>query len=132
MEQRVPRGVWATSGYFVVAGLMEIGAALAELPRPLAFWAVWGVLGRGLLHLVLALGLWHRIALCRWVAMIYCLAVLVTYAVVFVLAYSQAPVRIPPALVFKSLIEIPSCALILPYLRSEQAAVVFTRGLTRR
>ena len=112
----VPRGVWVTAAYFAVAGLLEIGAALAELPRPLAFWPVWEAVGRGVFHLVLALGLWHRMSLCRSVAMVYCLAVLVMYAVVFVLAFSHAPVRFPSSLVVKSLIEIPSCALLLPYL----------------
>lgn len=127
-----PKGVWATAGFFAAAGVLEIGLALWEAPRPLTFWPLWEALGRGLLHLMLAWGLWRRVALCRTIAMVYCLAVLATYAVVLGLAFAQAPVRFPSSVVLKSLYEIPSCTLILPYLRSLEASLLFTRPLFGR
>lgn len=127
-----PRAVWLTAGFFVVAGLLEAGLAVWEAARPLAFGALWDATGRGLLHLLLAWGLWCRIALCRSVAMIYCLAVLATYAVVLGLAFAQAPVRFPASVIVKSIYEVPSCALIFPYLRSAEASRVFRRPLIGR
>lgn len=127
-----PRGVWITAAFFAVGGVLETGLAFWESPRPLAFWPVWEAVGRGLLHLLLAWGLLRRIALCRSIAMVYCLAVLATYAVVFALAFGQAPVRFPVSLIVKSLYEIPSCTLLLPYLRSSEASLAFTRPLIGR
>jgi hypothetical protein len=55
--------------------------------------------------------------------------VLATYAFVLGMAFAQAPVRFPPSLVLKSLYEVPSCAVMLPYLRSAQASLLFRRPL---
>src|SRR5712692_8328503 len=96
----VPTGVWITAGFFVAGGALHLGAALHDLPRPLAWWAVWGAVGRALLSLLLAWGLWRRIALCRSIAMVYCLAVLTTDAVVLGLAFAHAPVRFPDSIVW--------------------------------
>ena len=41
-----------------------------------------------------------------------------TYAVVLALALAGAPVRFPPSVVVLSLLQVPSCALLLPWLRS--------------
>lgn len=129
MGSPAPRGVWVSAGFFVVSGLMEIGAAVYET-RPLAFWPLWDAFFRGALHFVLAYGLWRRVALCRSVAMVYCLAMLATYAVVLGLALAQAPgVSFPGSVKLQSLIQVPSCALLLPFLRSPRASALFPRPL---
>ena len=125
----VPSGVWITAGFFAAGGLLHLGAALYELPRPLALWALWGAAGRALLNLLLAWGLWRRIAVCRSIAMVYCLAVLTTDAVVLGLAFAHAPLSFPESLVWESLYEVPSCALLFPYLRSPRASTLFPRPL---
>jgi hypothetical protein len=124
-----PVGVRVTAGFFALGGLLEIVLGLAEVPRPVTFWPVWEVLGRSLLYLILAAGLWRRIALCRSIAMVYCLAALVTHAVVLALAFTHAPVRFPASVFVHSLYEVPSCALLFPYLRSARGAVLFPRPL---
>jgi hypothetical protein len=124
-----PIGVWVTAGFFALGGVLEIVLAGVELPRPLPFWPAWDALGRSLLYLILAAGLWRRIALCRSIAMVYCLAALATHAFVLVLAFGQAPVRFPTSVFVHSLYEVPSCALLFPYLRSPRAAVLFPRPL---
>jgi len=131
MDRRgsVPTGVWISAGFFVAGGLLHLGAALHDLPRPLALWALWGALGRALLSLLLAWGLWRRIALCRSIAMVYCLAVLTTDAIVLGLAFAHAPVRFPDWVVWESLYEVPSCALLFPYLRSPRASALFPKPL---
>ena len=128
MDARAPRGVWVTTGFFVVSGLVEIGTAFYET-RPLAFWPLWDAFFRGVLHFVLAWGLWRRVALCRSVAMVYCLAMLATYGVVLAMALAQAPVSFPDSVKLQSLIQVPSCALLLPFLRSPKASQLFPRPL---
>jgi hypothetical protein len=44
---------------------------------------------------------------------------------VLALAFAQAPLPIPASVVLKSLYEVPSCAVMLPYLRSAQASLAF-------
>ena len=127
-----PAGVWVSASFFALSGALEIGLGIWEAPRPLAFWPVWEAIGRGLLHLLLAAGLWRRLALCRSIALVYSLAALVLYAVVLALAFAQAPVAFPASVVIKSLFEVPSCALLFPYLRSPTAAVLFPRPLLAR
>jgi len=124
-----PRAVWAAAGFFVGAGLLEILLGLREVPAPLSFWPVWETLGRGLLHLVLAAGIWNRLALCRQVALVYCAAVLLTYTAVLGLALYRAPIAFPDSVVLQSLYQIPSCALLIPYFRSAKAALTFVRPL---
>jgi hypothetical protein len=127
-----PAGVWLSAGFFALAGLLEVVLALVEAPRPTRFWPLWEALGRGLLHGLVAWGLWERIALCRTVAMIYCLAAIVTYLVAIGLALGGAPLQFPSSLVVQSLYQVPSCALLLPYLRSPRAAALFVRPLLPR
>jgi hypothetical protein len=124
-----PPGVRVTAGFFALGGLIEIVLGLAEAPRPLTFWPVWEVVGRSLLYVILAAGLWRRIALCRSIAMVYCLAALATHAVVLALAFAHAPVRFPTSVFVHSLYEVPSCALLFPYLRSPRASALFPRPL---
>jgi hypothetical protein len=124
-----PAGLLAACTFFAVAGLFELGLSLWELPRPWSFWPVWEAVGRTLLYLLLAWGLWYRIALCRTIALVYCLAAIVLYLVVVALAIGQAPLRFPPSLVIQSLYQVPSCVLLFAYLRSPRAGVVFTRPL---
>jgi hypothetical protein len=123
------RAVWAATAFFLGAGLLEIVLGVREIPEPLSFWPVWETLGRGLLHLVLALGIWNRLALGRQAALVYCVAVLLTYAAVLGLALMRAPIDFPESVVWQSLFQIPSCALLIPYLRSSEAEVTFTRPL---
>ena len=124
-----PLGVRVTAGFFALGGLIEIVFGLAEAPRPLTFWPVWEALGRSLLYVMVAAGLWRRIALCRSIAMVYCLAALATHAVVLALAFAHAPVRFPTSVFVHSLYEVPSCALLFPYLRSARASALFPRPL---
>jgi hypothetical protein len=134
MDERggVPAGVWWTAGFFAAGGVLHLVVTLHDLPRPLAWWAVWGAVGRTLLNLLLAWGLWRRIALCRSIAMVYCLVVLTTDAVVLGLAFAHAPLRFPDSIVWESFYEVPSCALLFPYLRSPRASALFPRPLIGR
>jgi hypothetical protein len=117
------------AGFFAISGLAEAALGFYDAPRPLRFDAAWQAVGRGILHLLLAWGLWRRIALCRSVAMVYCLAAIVTYGAALALALAHAPLRFPPSVVIQSLYQVPSCVLMLPYLRSAEAAVTFPRPL---
>jgi hypothetical protein len=128
MDALAPRGVWVTSAFFLVSGIVEIAAAAVET-RPLLFWPLWDAFFRGVLHFVLAWGLWRRIALCRSVAMVYCLAMLTTYGVILAMALLQAPVSFPGSVKLQSLLQVPSCALLLPFLRSPKTSQLFPRPL---
>jgi hypothetical protein len=125
----LPRGVrWAVA-FFLASGALEVGLTLAELPRPLGFWPVWQALGNGLLYVLLAAGLHGRFAICRSLAMVYCLATLATFAAVLAMALARAPLAFPFSLYLASLLQVPSCALLLPYLRSREAALFLGRPL---
>jgi len=127
-----PTGVWLSALFFAAAGVLEIVLALVDGPQPLRFWPLWEAVGRGLLHGLVAWGLWERIALCRTIAMVYCLAALVTYLIAVGLALFGAPLQFPSSVVVQSLYQVPSCALLLPYLRSPRAAELFPRPLIPR
>jgi hypothetical protein len=116
-----------SAGFFALAGLLELGMSLFS-GEP-GFWRFWEALGRALLDALLAVALWRRLALGRTTAMVYCLAAILTYASVLLLAYARAPFLFPTAIVVQSLYEVPSCTLLYPYLRSQEAALVFTRPL---
>ena len=119
------------AAFFVGGGLLELATAAWEAPNPARFWPLWEALGRAVLHFLLAAGLWQRIALCRSVAMVYCLAVVPTYAAALALAWVGAPFRFPPSVVVQSLYQVPSCLLLFPFLRSAEASVLFSRPLVR-
>lgn len=123
------RGIWLSMVFFTASGVLDFVLAFREMPRPLRFWPVWEALGRALLYLLVGAGLWRRLALCRSIAMVYCLAALATYAVVLAMAFAQAPVEFPDSVVVESLIQVPSCALLFPYLRSTEASLLFRRPL---
>jgi hypothetical protein len=56
-----------------------------------------------------------------------------TYAVVLGLALMHAPgVAFPASVKFQSLIQVPSCALLLPYLRSPRASELYPKPLFGR
>ena len=132
MQAAAPsRGALLTIAFFAASGVLEVVLAFADTPSP-AFDSLWEALGRALLHALLAAGLWRRYALCRTLAFIYCLAALVTYAVVLALALWGAPVPFPPSVVVESLFQVPSCLLLLPWLRSPAAAQAFSRPLLGR
>jgi hypothetical protein len=61
--------------------------------------------------------------------MVYCLAAIVTYGAALILALAHAPLRFPPSVVIQSLYQVPTCVLLLPYLRSPNASVAFPRPL---
>jgi hypothetical protein len=128
-RQLPPTGVWVSALFFAIAGVLEVVLSLADAPGPLRFWPVWEALGRGLLHGLVAWGLWERIALCRTIAMVYCLAALVTYAIVLGLALFGAPLQFPTSVIVQSTFQVPSCALLFPYLRSPRAAQLFPKPL---
>ena len=117
--------------FFALSGALEIALVFADAPRP-PFDAVWEATGRALLHFLLAAGLWRGYALCRALAFVYSLAALATYAVVLALAFGGAPLRFPPSVVVQSLVQVPSCALLVPWLRSPAAARAFPRPLVGR
>jgi hypothetical protein len=120
-----PAIVVSSAAFFAIAGALELGLALWEAPRPVEFWPVWEALGRAILHWLLAAGLWRRLALCRSIALVYCLAAVVTYAVVLALALGGAPFRYPDSVVVSSLFQVPSCALLFVHLRSPRATSFF-------
>jgi hypothetical protein len=128
-DHALPAGVrWATL-FFALSGALDFGLTLAELPRPLPFGSVWQAVGSGLLYLLLAAGLRLGFAICRSLAMVYCLATLATYGVVLAMALGQAPLAFPRSVFVGSLLQVPSCAVLLPYLRSPEAAHFFRRPL---
>jgi hypothetical protein len=127
-----PTGVWLSALFFALAGALEVALVLVDTPWPPGFWPVWEALGRGLLHGLVAWGLWERIALCRTIAMVYCLAALVTYVVAVGLAVAGAPLQFPTSVVVQSVYQVPSCAVLLRYLRSPRAAELFPRPLLPR
>ena len=75
--------------------------------------------------------MYSRLALCRSIALVYCLSAVVMYAAILVMALFRAPFQFPPSVVVSSLFQVPSCALLFPYLRSAEAIVLFPRPLFR-
>ena len=124
-----PAGVWAPVAFFAASGVLEIALGVYDAPRPVPFAAAWQAAGAGLLHFLVAWGLWRRIALCRSVAMVYCLAVVVTYLTALGLALAHAPLRFPSSVVVQSIFQVPSCLLLFPFLRSPQASALYPRPL---
>jgi hypothetical protein len=124
-----PPGVRLSAAFFAASGFLEIALALYDAPRPVPFDTVWQATGGALLHFLLAWGLWRRMAFCRSVAMVYCLAAVVTYLVALGLALAHAPLRFPSSVVVQSLFQVPSCVLLFPFLRSPAASALFPRPL---
>jgi hypothetical protein len=92
MDQRppfqLPIAAHFCAGFFVLSGALELAFPLVQGATP---GALWSGLGQALMHWLVAGGLWGRLSLCRVLALVYCLAALVTYAVVLGLALAQAP-----------------------------------------
>jgi hypothetical protein len=122
-------GVWAASGFFALCALLEFG--VVAFSRAPGFWDLWDATGRSLLYLLVAGGLWRRIWFFRLLAAVYCFVILLTYAAVILLAYSRTNAVFPTSLIVRSLFEIPSAALLLPYLRSPGASATFSRSFFR-
>jgi hypothetical protein len=123
-----PRAVVLAVAFFAVSALLELGLAVLDAPRP-TFVALWEALGRAVLPALLAAGLWRGFSFFRTLALVYAVAALVTYAVVLALALGGAPVRFPPSVIVESLVQVPSCAVLVPWLRSPAAARAFARPL---
>jgi hypothetical protein len=117
--------------FFALSGALEMALAFADATHP-SGTALWEALGRATLHWLLATGLAEGFGLCRTLALVYCLAALCTYAVVLALALAGAPLRFPPSVMVQSLVQVPSCALLLPWLRSPAASRTFSRRLLDR
>ena len=124
-----PAGLYWSTGFFVAAGMLEIVLPMTTDPGSLTLVRLWEATGKATLDFLVAFGLWKRVALVRSVAMVYCLGAIVAYAAAIAFAWSGAPFRYPWALVIASLFEVPSCALLYPWLRSAEAGSVFTRPL---
>ncbi|HET7295308.1 MAG TPA: hypothetical protein VFM88_23015 [Vicinamibacteria bacterium] len=124
-----PAGLYWSAAFFVAAGLMEVALPLLTDPGSRSFVRLWEATGKATLDFLVALGLWKRVALVRSVAMVYCLGAVAAYTAALAFAWSGAPFRYPQALVIASLFEVPSCALLYPWLRSPAAGAVFTRPL---
>jgi hypothetical protein len=86
-----PPGVWLSALFFVVSGILEILLAVHDAPHPVPFTTLWQATGTAILHFLVAWGLWRRIAVCRSVAMVYCIAVVVTYVTALALALGPVP-----------------------------------------
>ena len=123
-----PRAVVLAVAFFATSAALELAFTFVDAPRP-TFVAVWEALGRALLPGLLAAGLWRGFSFCRTMALVYAVAALVTYAVVLAMALGGAPVRFPPSVIVQSLLQVPSCAVLVPWLRSPAAARAFTRPL---
>lgn len=123
--------VWLPAAFFASSGLLELGLQAWEAPRPLTFWPLWQGLGHALLGLLLAAGLLRRIALCRTLALVYCLAALVTWPIVVAFALAGAPFTFGRGLIVRSLFEFPACGAMWPFLRSPRAAALFDQPLLR-
>lgn len=126
-----PRAVALAVTFFAVSAALELALVFADAPRP-AFVAIWEALGRALLPALVAAGLWRGFSFCRTLALVYAVAALVTYAVVLVMALGGAPVRFPPSVIVQSLVQVPSCAVLVPWLRSTAAARALPRPLIGR
>ena len=123
-----PRAVVLAVAFFTLSAALELALAFVEVPRP-TFVAIWEALGRALLPALLAAGLWRGFSFCRTAALVYAVAALVTYAVVLAMALGGAPVRFPPSVIVQSLLQVPSCAVLVPWLRSPAAARALPRPL---
>jgi len=119
-----------TVAYMAVAGVLEIAGAISEV-QALDFWTVWDAGVRGGTHFLLAFGLHRRLAICRSITMIYCLAVIIMYLAIVALATAQAPFRYPGSVVLQSLYHVPFGVLVFRYLRSPDASRAFPRPLFR-
>lgn len=126
-----PLGVRLSAAFFVLAGAVEILTTLYAV-RPLGFWPVWDACVRGGMDFLLAAGLRRRYAICRSIAMIYCLAVVITYAVAVGLALTGAPLQYPVSIVIQSLLHVPSGVVLFLYLRSPAASAHFPKPLFPR
>ena len=123
-----PRGVFWSAVFFCASGALSLATSLADAWPP-SFWPAWDSVFRSLPHFLLAWGLWRRVALARSVALVYCLAVLAMYGAILAMAFAQEPVAFPLSVRLQSLLEVPSCALLFPYLRSKRASALFPRAL---
>lgn len=128
-SSRGSRGVVAAAVFFGLSGALELGLAAVESAWPPELWPLWEALGRALMAWLMMTGLWKRLRLCRALAIVYCLATLVTWVVVLGLAWSDAPLRFSRSLVVRSLFDFPSCAVLLLWLRGTEAASLFDRPL---
>jgi hypothetical protein len=122
--------VGLTCGYFALAGLLELGTSLVEA-RPPLFWPIWDAVMRACGHAILALGLYRRLAVCRTIAMVYCVTIVILYAFVVAFALAQEPFQYPASVVIQSLFHVPTGVLVLRYLRTPEAARAFQRRLLR-
>ena len=125
------RGAYVAAAFFAFGGVLHFALTLFAGEHPAGFWELWDAAGRGLLGWFVAWGLLRRLSVFRAVASVYCVVMLLTYLCALLLAYTRTPAAFPRSLIGESLYEIPSCALLAPYLLSSEAAQVFSRSLFR-
>jgi hypothetical protein len=123
-----PRAVVLAVTFFALSAVLELALAFVDVPWP-TLVVIWEALGRAVLPALLAVGLWRGFSFCRTIALVYAVAALVTYAAVLALALSGAPLRFPPSVIVQSLLQVPSCAVLVPWLRSPAAVRALPRPL---
>jgi hypothetical protein len=123
------RGARLAALFFIASGLLDVALTIFASDRPVGFDAVWAAAGRGLLSLLVALGLWNRLAFCRSLALVYCLGSTVSYLAALLLALTHQPLHFPPSIVLGSAFEVPSCVVLFGYLRSPAASSEFVNPL---
>jgi len=121
--------VWLPAAFFAAAGVLDFGLSVFASGRPADFDTAWVASGRALMNLILALGLWNRLELCRSVALAYCLGAVAAYSIAILLAITRQPLAYSPALVIGSAFEVPLCVLVFRHLRSPEGASLFARPL---
>jgi len=124
-----PPGVWLPAVFFIAAGLLDFGLTVFASDRPADFDAAWRAGGRTLMNVLLGIGLWQRLWLCRSIALTYCLGAIGAYSVAILLALTHQPLSYSNALIGGSAFEVPLCVLVFRHLRSPEAAGLFVKPL---
>ena len=117
------------AAFFVLAGVLDFLLSVFASGHPPRFDDAWTASGRLILNVLLAVGLWHRIWLCRPIALIYCIATITVYSTAILLAVTGQPLAFPPSIVVSSVFEVPLCVLVYRWLRSAEADRLFSRPL---
>lgn len=128
-ESWPPPGVWMPAVFFVLAGLLDFILSVFAAGHPARFDDAWTASGRVTMNLLLAIGLWKRVWLCRTIAQAYCLGAIGVYTIAILFALTRQPLAFPPSIIIGSLFEVPFCAVVYRHLRSPEAVRLFSRPL---
>ena len=124
-----PAGVWLPAVFFIVAGLLDFGLTVFALDRPPDFDSAWRASGRTLMNVLLGIGLWHRLWLCRSIALAYCLGTITAYSIAILLAVTHQPLMYSTSVIVGSAFEVPLCVIVFRHLRSPEGAGLFVKPL---